>query len=258
VREAIILTALLLAGCAAGGSNPPPQPAQSGPPPVPRTPAFSADWLPPLGIALRCGGPGLLTPFECDLPPDAVWGVLPQEGNGGMACVDPQPNVCFQPENGVLRFHAGAPGMALVLGRTFDGTKPITVEAVLDVTNDCSDVSYAGPVIYGGGVDDGDPTGTYAAAYISCTAPTDPPKVWIYRPTLASPISSPVSPGTHTLSIEYTPGHPFIIRLDGAVILDKELGSDPLTFPNNPHPALWMGAAQGTVSKFDVYTSNQF
>ncbi len=216
--------------------------------------AFAADWTPPLHIELRCGGPGLLTPFVCDLPPDAVWGVLPQADGGGSGCIDPQPNVCFQPENGILRFHSGDPGMALVSARTFDGSQPISVEAVVNVTNDCSGISYMGPVIYGGGVDDGDPTGTYAAAYISCTAPGDPVKVWIYRPTLATPISSPVSPGPHTLRIDYTPGQGFVILLDGTVIHDHELGSDPLTFPHDPHAALWFGAADGYVARFDVFT----
>jgi len=251
VRQALAILALTLAGCAAGGSNPPPQPVQPGPPPVP---TFSADWTAPLGIALRCGGPGLLTPFGCDLPEGAKWGVLPQEGNGGMDCVDPQPNVCFQPHDGVLGFHAGAPGMALVSARTLDGSKPISVKAVVTVENDCRDVSYAGPVIYGGGVDDGDPTGTYAAAYISCAGPSDPVKVWIYRPTLASPISGPVNLGPHTLRIDYVPSRGFVISLDGAVILDHELGSDPLTFPNDPRPAMWFGNATGAVGRFDVFT----
>ena len=84
-----------------------------------------------------------MSPFGCDLPPGAVWGVLPQPGNGGMGCVDPEPNVCFQAHDGVLGFHSGAPGMALISAQTVKGSEPISVEAVMDVTNDCADLSYA-------------------------------------------------------------------------------------------------------------------
>ena len=217
---------------------------------------MAADWTAPLHVALRCGGPGLLSPFGCDLPADALWGVLPQEGNGGMACVDPQPNVCFQPSGGVLNFHAGRPGMALVSARTFDRDHPISVEAVVDVTNDCSDLSYAGPVIYGGGVDDGDPTGTYASAYISCGGPGDPPRLWLYRPTLATPVTGPLAPGPHAVGIYYRPGYGFDIGLDGAIVQSEaRLGGDALTFPRDPHAALWFGGAQGSVGRFDVYTA---
>lgn len=256
----VLALALLLAGCAGGGAGLPPGGAAPPPAPIdrPGVLAFAADWTPPLHAAMRCGGPGLLSPFACDLPADAVWGVLPQAGGGGMGCVDPQPNECFQPADGVLNFHSGRPGMALVSARTFDGGKPISVEAVVNVTNDCSDVSFMGPVIYGGGVDDGDPTGTYIAAYISCTAPSDPVKLWIYRPTYAGPVNSiPVPPGTHAVRIDYIPGQSFTILLNRVVqlvITPGSLSNDALLFPHDPHAALWFGGVDGHVGRFDVFT----
>lgn len=256
MQRLLILLALLLAGCA-GTPPAPTQPPISTPQPRPGVLAFSADWTPPLGIALRCGGPGLLSPFGCDLPPDAKWGVLPQDGNGGIGCIDPQPNVCFQASGGILSFHAGRPGMALISTDTLDPSRPISVEAVVTVTNDCSDVSFMGPVIYGGGVDDGDPTGTYVAAYISCTAPADPPKLWIYRPTYAGPVNSvPVAPGAHAVRIDYRPGESMTLLLDGypqLVVTAGSLSDDAMTFPNPPHAALWFGQVQGYVGRFDVF-----
>lgn len=249
----VILVLLLLAGCAGSGPGLPPPAPVPGPLPRPGVLTFAADWTAPLRAASRCGGPGLASPFTCDLPPDAIWGVL-LRGDGRAPCADPVPNLCYDLTADGLHFKYLNPGTALISARTFDGGKPISVEAVMTVHNDCADVSFAGPVIYGGGVDDGDPLGTYAAAYISCTAPSDTPKVWIYRPTMAAPISGPVSPGPHALRIDYTPGSGFVILLDGAVILDHELGSDPLTFPNDPHAALWLGAADGVVHGFNVYT----
>jgi len=252
----LALLALLLAGCA-GGSAPVQLPISTPPTPRPGNQAFAADWTAPMRAALRCGGPGLLSPFACDLPADALWGVLPQAGNGGSDCIDPTPNVCFRLADGLLYFHAGNPGMALVSARTFDRNSPLSIEAVVTVTNDCSGVSYMGPVIYGGGVDDGDPLGTYVAAYISCAAPTDPPKLWIYRPTYAGPVNSaPVTPGSHAVRIDYRPGESMTLLLDGypqLVVTAGSLSDDAMTFPNPPHAALWFGQVQGYVGRFDVF-----
>lgn len=267
MRRLLLLLALLLTGCSGGGSTGIQGPITllptGGPPPVarPGTLAFSADWTAPLHVALRCGGPGLLTPFGCILPPDALWGVLPAPGNGGMDCVDPEPNVCFQPVGGVLGFHVSDGGMALVSAGTLDPDRPISLRAVISVTNNCagvSGVSYAGPGIYGGGVDDGDPTGTYVAAYVSCAGPADVPKLWLYRPTYAGPVnSSAVSAGAHEVRIDYTPGQSFAIVFDGVqqmLVTQGSISNDAMTFPNAPHWALWFGESDGYVREFDVFT----
>jgi hypothetical protein len=248
----LILLALLLAGCASDApiSNPPPPVHMA---PRPGAQVFAADWTPPLGALGPCDPSS--SPFTCDhLPEGSKWGVLAQEGNGGLGCIDPQPNVCFQPVDGILNFHSGSPGMALLSAQTFDRNQPMSIEAVVSVTNDCRDVSFMGPVIYGGGVDDGDPTGTYAAAYISCTSPSDPPKLWLYRPTIATPThSGPVSPGPHTVRIDYRPGYGFDLLLDGVVVQPEEhLSNDPVTFPHDPHAALWFGLVDGNVGRFDL------
>jgi hypothetical protein len=255
---AALLICLFLAAC----STPSPPPASIPPPhidPRPGVLTWSADWTPPIGAWLRCGGPGLQSPFACHLPVDARWGVLPQPGNGGFDCIDPQPNPCFDARDGVLDFHGDSPGMALVSAGTLDPGQPISVEAVVTVENDCGrGVSYMGPVIYGGGADDGDPLGTYIAAYISCAAPTDPVKLWIYRPTYAGPVNSiPVPPGAHAVRIDYRPGRYMTILLDGypqLVVTAGSLSNDAMTFPNPPHWALWFGAVDGTIARFDVYT----
>lgn len=221
-----------------------------------------ADWTPPLGIALRCGGPGLASPFKCDLPPGAKWGVSPQEGNGGIDCVKPLPNVCFHIDPLGLGFHAaenGQPGMALVSALTLDRTKPMSVRMVVrvDSLNCDSGVAYVGPVLYGGGVDDGDPTGRYRALYISCFAGDLKVRLCLYSPTYATPIwdFDFVDGQPHELGLDWYPGDHVDYWLDGAIVFTEGLsfGHDPLDVPTDPHPAIWMGGARGSIGRFDVY-----
>jgi hypothetical protein len=270
-----ILPLLLLAGCGdsrAPQVNPPPVsappslPAPSSPPAPPARPgslAFSTDWSAPVGIALRCGGAGLLSPFGCDLPIGANWGVLPAPGNGGVDCVDPEPNICFQTSApGWLAYHTDSfSGMALVGAQTLDRTQPISLRAVIKVdTLDCNaGVAYVGPVIYGGGVDDGDPTGNYRAEYISCFGGDEGPKLWLYESIWAGPM--PGGPfaievgSTHELEIDWYPGDRVDYRLDRQIVFTEtaNFGHAPLTLQHDPHPALWFGSSTGAIGQFDIY-----
>lgn len=258
---AVGIALVLLAGCAETPSKPPASapPATAPYNPRPGNQAFAATWASPLGAALVCGGPGLSNPFGCALPAGAAWGVLPQDGNGGKACVDPEPNVCFQPSGGILGFHAVAPGMALISSQSFARDRTMSIEAVVTVTLDCRDVAYMGPVLYDGEGAADNPAGNYRAEYVSCPGGGDAPKVWVYGPTYAGPINSiRIEPGsTHALRMDWVPGVSITYLVDGVPQLTETPGSlsaDPLTFAQDPHPALWFGLAAGSVGRFDVYT----
>ncbi len=252
---------LLLAACADPGPSPVPSPPT---PSVPRPGvlAFSATWAAPLGAALACGGPpGTASPFSCSLPPGTAWGVLPQPGNGGNDCVDPEPNVCFQPAGGQLGYHAVNPGMALISATTLPRNAPISIEAVVTATNDCTtgQVSYVGPVIYDGEGATWDPPGNYRSLYLSCTGGGDQVRAWLYGPTYAGPIAQTTyaAGSTHVLRIDWAPGTSITYLVDGAVFLVETPGSksaDSLTFAQDPHPALWFGLSSGLIGRFDAYT----
>ncbi len=251
---------LLISACSndGGGNNPiPPPPVIT---PRPGALVFTANWTPPLGVALVCGGPVYNDPFTCSLPLGAIWGVLPQEGNGGNGCIDPEPNVCFQPSGGVLNYSASDPGMALVRSETLSRASPISVEAVVTASNDCppGTVSYVGPVIYDGEGALGNPTGNYRSEYLSC-ANGGLVQVWLYGPTYAGPIGPAIyAEGVkHSLRIDWTPGTSFVYYVDGVPILTETPGSksaDSLVFNHDPRPALWFGRSKGTIERFDVYS----
>lgn len=249
----------LMAAC---GSTPTPIATPTGPPVArPGTLAWSADWTTsPMGVALACGGPGLSDPFGCDLPPGARWGTLPQPGNGGQACVDPQPTVCFQPSGGALGFHAVTPGMALISSDTIPNTGTVSIRGVFTATNDCNtttDVSFVGPVIYNGEGDNTDPTGGYLAVYLVCYQ-NSPITVNIYGLSHTSPIpSAQYQPGsTHSLRIDWTYGVSAAFLVDDVAVWTDYAnvgGVGPLTLSRPPHPSVWFGAAQGKAGDFTVY-----
>jgi hypothetical protein len=223
-----------------------------------------ADWTAPVAIALKCGGPGLQSPFACDLPPDAKWGVLPFDGVGGTDCVEPQPNTCFQPADGWLGFTSPpATGMALISATRLDHTKPMSLEAEVRVdTIDCTNIAYAGIVDYDGGHDDGDERGSYWAEYISCF-PGDPEvKVWVYTgggTPYAAALPVPVSLGEiHTLRIDWYPGERVLYWLDGKIILTIDAAwvaahGGALDLESDPRPAWWAGSVTGSIGRFTAW-----
>jgi hypothetical protein len=175
---------------------------------------------------------------------------------------DPEPNICFQTSApGWLAYHTDSfSGMALVGAQTLDRTQPISLRAVIKVdTLDCNaGVAYVGPVIYGGGVDDGDPTGNYRAEYISCFGGDEGPKLWLYESIWAGPM--PGGPfaievgSTHELEIDWYPGDRVDYRLDRQIVFTEtaNFGHAPLTLQHDPHPALWFGSSTGAIGQFDI------
>lgn len=266
MRRLFFAALLLLAGCAAGGSNPPPLPGPPFPSAVPRpgTLAFAADWTKqPLGVALRCGGPGLDYPFGCILPPGAEWGVLPDEVTGGSDCIDPQPSACLQPSGGLLGYHGPSPGRALISALTLPRDHAMSVEVVVTATNDCSKpVAYAGPVLYDGeGAGEGVP-GKYYALYLACWTLAGDTATYasVYSGMYADKVSQIVyAPGsTHALRIDFYPGDRVEYYADGALVYTETAGSltpGPVAFEHDPHPALWFGASSGRFGRFDVFTA---
>lgn len=252
-----LLLSLLLAAC--GGS---PAPAPPGPTPTPRPGvlAFTASWQAPLGAAAYCGG-DLSSPFECALPAGATWGVLKQDGNGGLGCVDPQPNLCFDPENGVLNYSSGNPGMALISARTFSIASAISVRSYITATNDCSGpASFVGPSIYDGEGDKWDPSGNYRVIYLSCAGGSQP-QAWVYGPTYAGPLAATTyaQGSTHALRIDWIPGVSFTYFVDDfpvAVETTNLWSADPLSFNQSPHFAIYFGISKGQVGASDVFTGS--
>jgi hypothetical protein len=258
--RALLLTLFALASCA-GGSPPAPVYGPPLPPapivtPRPGSPVLVADWTSPLGAAMGCGTLGHQSPFECVLPPSAKWGVIP----GMDDCVSPEPTRCFQPAGGWLGFTAPG-GMALVSATTLDRARPMSLRGVVRIDRiDCSPgVAYAGIVDYGGGDDDGDPTGNYRALYISCFAGDTKVRLWLYEggaPAWAGPIwDFDFRDGqAHELGIDWFPGDRVDYLLDGAVVFTEgqSFGHSPLTLNHDPHPALWFGSAAGAIGRFDA------
>jgi hypothetical protein len=252
-----IALSLFLAACSSGPSpfSIPMPPPIVAPAPVPRPGSLimTADWTAPLGAAEQCTG----SPFTCTLPPGARWGLLPASDGA----VDPQPNAYFPSiGNGWLGFKTPeGRGFALISPTTLDRTKPMSIRAQVRVDSaDCnSGVAYAGPVVYGGGVDDGDPTGRYRAEYISCFAGDTKVRLWLYSPTYAGPIwdFNFADGQVHGLRIDWYPGDHVDYFLDDQIVFTEgqSFGHDPLDVPHDPHPALWFGASAGAVGQFDVY-----
>lgn len=251
-------TLALLSACSGGTPLPPPGPLPA-PTPRPGVAAFSADWTAPLGAALVCGGPGHADPFECALPPGAKWGVLLQDGNGGIGCVDPQPTVCFNLTSGQLGFHAVTPGMALISAQTLQNSGTISIRAVVTATNDCNttnDVSFVGPVIYNGEGAQYDTDGGYRAFYLTCWD-NGPITANLYSPTHAAAVSQVhYMPGsTHSLRIDWRLGVSAVYLVDDVPVFTEYPGfsADSLSLSRPPRPALWFGNVSGAVGQFDVY-----
>jgi hypothetical protein len=260
-RLMLIAALALLSACSGGTPLPPPGPPPS-PTPRPGVPVVTADWTAPLGLSQPCGGPGLSDPFGCSLPSWARWGALPQDGNGGLGCVDPEPNVCFQPDGLRLNFHSGDPGMALVWG----GTVPrgvISIEAEITATLDCSTpVSYVGPVLYDGEGPPGNPTGNYFAFYYTCGAIAGPPQPQLLAyvpPTMTQPVSPRIYPNgsSFRLRMDYVRGERVDFMVDDITVFSvtpATPGVSPV-FNADPHPALWFGNVTGAIGRFDVYAA---
>lgn len=246
MQRALILLALLLAGC--GGGSLPPAPGPSLPSePRPGVMVFSADWsAPSIGVGLECSE---------DVPPrcfgsDAPWLTFNRPGTQGQACVDPGPNACYRVEAAGLYLDGGAPGWPMITAQTFAG--PISVEASVSAT--CTSAGcFFGPVVYNGEME-------YRAVYVAA-APDDRIQVWLYTPRTAVPLSSDT----------YRQGTPLLLGLetDGAgnwtylvnrqAMLRETPGSvtsDTGIFGAAPHLALFMGAARGTVGRLDVYATS--
>lgn len=249
-RAAAALTiCLFLDACS---TSAPPVSAQP-PAPIlrPSVQVFSADWTKqPLHIAYGCVKGGV---FDCsDLPLDAEWA-------GYQQCLDPTPNVCFTPHDGVMDFTAGDPGYALVSAYALPTSGVISIRAVITARNNCnpvSDVSFVGPVIYAGEGASIDPDGDYAALYIECFNGALP-RLVIYRPSLTNPVSQvAIVPGsTHELGIDWDIGNGITYSDNGVVVFTETSVFDPadgLTLKRAPHPALWFGSVAGTVRSFDV------
>lgn len=237
----------LLAACGGGPASSPTTTYTPPPAPIarPGAPVLTADWTPPLAATALCGG----SPFACAGPADAKWGLL-----------QPSDLAHFSPAPGALGY-ATAPfaGMALVSTTTLDRTKPMSLRLTVRADSlDCdSGVAYVGGVLYGGGVDDGDPTGRYRAEYISCFAGDKKARLWLYSPTYAGPIwDFDFRDGQeHELGLDWYPGDHVDNLLDGVVVFTegKGFGHDPLDVPHDPHPALWFGSSTGAIGRFDVY-----
>jgi hypothetical protein len=149
--------------------------------------------------------------------------------------------------------------MALVSASSVPRDKPISVETVVTLNSmDCSrPVAFVGPAIYGGGIDDGDPTGNYRALYLSCGSGSQI-QLYLYSPRLALSISAAIfQVGVpYALRIDWVPGLSATAYLNGvAVYGDDGSGPDTLMLNHDPHPALWFGVTTGEIGRFDVYTA---
>lgn len=248
---AALLVALTVAACGGGGGTPapsfgpPPPPAASVPEPGPL--ALDADLSSPLGPVAICGG----SPFACQGPPGAVWGML--QASDAAKFSTSADGLGFATGSGV--------GMAIGSTSTVSRSAPLSVRAVVrvDSLDDCHTLAYLGPVAYGGGVDDGDPTGRYRAEYLSCL-PGDPTvRVWLYSPTYAGvmPGSPAVALGVHTLREDWYPGDHVDYFLDDEsrplFTEDASFGHDPLGAPHDLHPFVWIGSAAGAVLSLRAY-----
>lgn len=243
----VALALLALEACSSGGSPP-----YNPPPPItPITPrpgvtVLDADWS-NLNIGLGCGG----SPFGCAaLPPDKNWSALLPGASGGRDCSLPLPNNCYQPANGLLGFTSATDGMALISAVALDPTQPMSIEVELRIdTIDCTQVSYAGGVLYGGGADDLDPTGNYKAWYISCFGGDPVVKLWLYTPVWAGAVYVPafVLGQTYTLGIDWYPGDHVDYRFNRAIVYTENAANThgSLAATNPPHPALWTGGVTG-------------
>lgn len=241
-RFALLLgLGLTAAGCSGGGSLPLPSPPPPGPVVHPGTelalPPFS-----PLDASAICSG----SPFGCS--GGSAWGLLQASD---LAKFTPGP---------ILGFNTGPnAGMALVAVATLARSAPLSLEETvrLDSLACPSTVSYQGPVAYGGGVDDGDPSGRYRAEYISCFPGDQTVRVWLYSPTYAAPLpgSPVVSLGLHTLRLDWYPGDHVDYWLDGQLLFteNEAFAHDPLDAPHDLHPALWFGGASGAVISFRAW-----
>lgn len=249
-----LILALALASCG-GGSPPLPTPT---PAPRPGNLVLSASWTAPMGVSLKCGGEGLSDPFGCQLAPSALWGVPPALGNWGYDCVDPEPNVCFQPSGGVLGYSFVNSAIGLVSASTVPKGGTTSIETVITATYDCSQVAYAGPVIYDGEGAAGDPDGNYRALYLSCPGDGGDVHLWLYSPTKAAALGpwTFAQGSAHDLRIDFVPGVSFTYFIDGSVVFTEtpfSFSGDAMTFTQDPHPALWFGSSVGKVGRFDVY-----
>jgi len=260
MNKTFALIFLLFLSACGGGTSPGP-----GPNPTPTNPSslvFEADWNAPLGQSLVCGGPGHVHPFSCSLPPGAVWGLLPDE-QGGSPCAGPLPNVCYQLGTGKLGYTSNViPAFALINANSVPRLKPISVEAEVTATNDCTaPVAFVGPVIYDGeGAGEGD-TGKYYALYLNCWTLTGDRNVyaWVYSGIYAGATNGTIyAPGsTHKLRIDYLPGISVTYKVDDIVVMVETPGSltpGLIMFDQDPHPALWFGNSVGSIGPFKVYS----
>ena len=220
-----------------------------------------------MGITGQCWDNGPGGQFECPtMPAGTNWAVLPQPGNGGLGCQDPEPNVCFQPTGTALGFSSGNPGMALISALQLDPTQLISIEEVVTLNLDCTQpVSYHGPVIYWGEGPPSDPLGNYDALYLSCGTVGAGPQIQAYAYYGAMDTAVLIGPATyaqgstHALRIDYVPGVSITWLIDDlAVKVDTiaTVTAAQLSFGGSPQPALWFGGATGSVSRFDVYTGS--
>lgn len=241
-----VLAILFLAACASDGPTVPVTPIPPAAPP-PGNLVLNASWPAPFNASEACYG----SPFECHVPPGTEWGLLQQKDLDH-----------FFPEENTLGFSTDPDGgMALINTLLLDRTQPVSVEETIQVNSlNCSQsVSYAGVVPYGGGRDDGDPTGRYRAEYISCFPGDQRVQVWVYSPTWAGPIPGGpflVTLGQpHKLRIDWYPGEKVVYWLDDRIIWveGSSFGHDPLDIPHNLYPAMWFGSTTGTVLSFRAY-----
>ena len=272
VKRLFVALAALLASC--GGSPAPPAPS----PPLPTTTlrpgtlAGAASWTSPLGTALYALDDGPGGAFTLHTPPGATWAVLPAPGNGGDACVDygpaplyPLPNACYQISNGQLGVSVTPGGMALISTQALPTDQPVSIEAVITISLDCTQgVSYIGPVLYNGEGPPTDPSGNYYGLYLSCTggAVDSPNQAWAYKGELdaAAPVllssATYANVSTHALRIDWIPGVSVTWLVDEVV---QEVDTSPpayLAMSQGPHPAIWSGALKGSsyVGRFDWYS----
>lgn len=240
--------ALAISACGGGGGEPLPPitPIPPAAPAPPGDPITTGDFSAPLAASGGCGG----SPFVCNVEPGAQWGLLQASDITHFTAKGIQLDFATDPNA----------GMALISTKAvLDPARVMGVRETVRIDSlNCGSVAYTGPVIYAGGVDDGDPTGRYRALYISCF-PGDPRvQLWMYSPTWAGPV--PGGPflvamgSTHTLGIDWYSGDRVVYTLDELPVWteDQNFGHDPLTMPRPGYPSMWYGSAKGSVLKFEA------
>jgi hypothetical protein len=251
VRFLAALGLLLLAACA---GSPGSVPAPGGPPPGPVVtlppPVFSAAFASPsMGVAGLCDR---WSPIICkDVPDGAVWMSNNFPGDGGAACVDPNPNPCYSVTGGVLTTNPAAPGFPLITVQTFDRSKTIHVH--MRTSPVCGAPGGWGGIV----IDDGEPD--YRAEYWICNATGV--EIHNFADVTEVPLSADhyAEGSIHDFDMFWRPNGTIEFAVDGVTKLIEtpgSIGPDSTILAHDPHVSIFSGDLALSVYSLDVYETD--